>query len=119
FDEWLKTGFAISQRLPLEAGTFSFPTLNYPTYKGLPAAFADTLPDDFGNAVINAWLARQGRDPQSFSALERLLYTGSRGMGALEYTPALADTNKKQDESIKFDSLVAMAQLVLDERNNL
>ena len=119
FDEWLKTGFAISQRLPLEAGAFSFPTLNYPTYKGLPAAFADTLPDDFGNAVINAWLARQGRDPQSFSALERLLYTGSRGMGALEYTPALADTNKKQDESIKLDSLVAMAQLVLDERNNL
>ncbi|MEI8632381.1 HipA N-terminal domain-containing protein [Vibrio sp. PP-XX7] len=84
FEDWLKRGFAISHKLPLKSGVFSFPNLSYPTYKGLPAAFADTLPDDFGNAVINAWLARQGRDPQSFSALERLLYTGTRGMGALE-----------------------------------
>ena len=119
FDDWLKGGFAISHKLPLEPGVFSFPNLNYPTYKGLPAAFADTLPDDFGNAVINAWLARKGRNPQSFSALERLLYTGTRGMGALEYTPALTEGVKKNSELIKMDSLVTMAQSVLDQRNSL
>ncbi|MDO6562815.1 type II toxin-antitoxin system HipA family toxin [Amphritea sp. 1_MG-2023] len=119
FDGWLKSGFAISHKLPLQPGVFSFPNLSYPTYKGLPAAFADTLPDDFGNSVINAWLARQGRDPQSFSALERLLYTGTRGMGALEYTPALVEGVKNNSELIEMDSLVAMAQLVLDQRNKL
>ncbi|UDV04835.1 type II toxin-antitoxin system HipA family toxin [Marinomonas profundi] len=119
FEDWRKKGFAISHKLPLEAGVFSFPNLSYPTYKGLPAAFADTLPDDFGNAVINAWLARQGRGPQSFSALERLLYTGTRGMGALEYTPALVDGVTNSSEPLKIDSLVAMAQSVLDQRNNI
>ena len=119
FEEWLKGGFAISHKLPLMSGVFSFPNLSYPTYKGLPAAFADTLPDDFGNAVINAWLARQGRDPQSFSALERLLYAGTRGMGALEYTPALAGSTKTSSEPLEIDSLVVMAQSVLDQRNSI
>ncbi|MGF1761942.1 type II toxin-antitoxin system HipA family toxin [Aliivibrio kagoshimensis] len=119
FPAWLRNGFAISQQLPLQSGIFSFPNLGFPTYKGLPAAFADTLPDDFGNAVINAWLARQGRSSPSFSALERLLYTGSRGMGALEYTPALTTNIKNSSDLIVMDSLVSMAQSVLDQRNNI
>ena len=87
---WIKTGIEISPiRLPLSPQIYQFPTLSKATYKGLPAAFADTLPDDFGNAIIDAWLARTGRDHETFSALERLLYTGKRGMGALEYAPSL------------------------------
>ena len=90
----------------------------YETYKGLPAAFADTLPDDFGNALIDAWLARNGRDIQSFSALERLLYTGNRGMGALEYAPVI-NARLNTCTIIELDSLVKMAQSILDERASL
>ena len=117
FPEWLKDGFPISRKLPLQHRVFSFPSLPYDTYKGLPAAFADTLPDDFGNAVINAWLARQGRNPSTFSSLERLLYTGSRGMGAIEYSPAIGTS--KVSAPLEVDSLVNVAQAVLDQRNNV
>ncbi len=97
--EWIKQGIQLAPlQMPLSTQKYQFPQLNNATYKGLPAVFADTLPDDFGNAVINAWLARNGRDSQSFSALERLLYTGKRGMGALEYAPALKNQSNPQDK---------------------
>ncbi|WP_439134469.1 type II toxin-antitoxin system HipA family toxin [Pseudomaricurvus sp.] len=118
--EWLAQGVEIAPiRMPLAKGKFQFPGLNRDTYKGLPAVFADTLPDDFGNAVINAWLARNGRSSESFSPLERLLYSGRRGMGALEYAPAIRGGQDSPKTSLELSSLVAMAQAVLDERANL
>jgi serine/threonine-protein kinase HipA len=117
--EWVQTGVQMSPlQMPTQLqGTrlFHFPQLNFETYKGLPACFADTLPDDFGNAVINAWLSRNGRDPNSFTPLERLLYTGKRGMGALEYAPAIKQPQHKK-EKLELESLVSMAQQVLDQR---
>jgi len=117
--EWVKSGVQIAPlRMPSQADSsriFHFPQLNRDTYKGLPACFADTLPDDFGNAVINAWLARNGRDPQSFNPLERLLYSGKRGMGALEYAPALRQPQMGNNK-LELDSLISMAQQVLDQR---
>ena len=116
---WLHKGVDIAPlHMPLSPGKFQFPGLNPETYKGLPAVFADTLPDDFGNAVINAWLARQGRDVDTFTSLERLLYTGHRGMGALEFEPAIATVNTAA-EQIELASLVAMAQQILDQRARL
>lgn len=116
---WIRTGIEISPiRLPLSSRIYQFPALPRPTYRGLPGAFADTLPDDFGNAVIDAWLARTGRARDSFTALERLLYTGSRGMGALEYAPAM-DRSLNRASVLELDSLVAMAQSVLDQRRQL
>ncbi|RDE24613.1 type II toxin-antitoxin system HipA family toxin [Motiliproteus coralliicola] len=115
---WIAKGIEISPlRLPLAPTLYQFPQLSEATYKGMPGAFADTLPDDFGNAVINAWLARQGRDPASFSALERLLYTGKRGMGALEYEPETARLD--QSTEIDLTSLTRMAQAVVDQRRGL
>jgi len=117
--EWLKQGIELAPlQMPLSTQKYQFPQLNSATYKGLPAVFADTLPDDFGNAVINAWLARNGRDSQSFSALERLLYTGGRGMGALEYAPAIV-SNKTTQENIELNTLVQMAQQIVDQRSAL
>ncbi len=117
--EWVKTGVQIAPlHMPSRSDStriFHFPQLNRATYKGLPACFADTLPDDFGNAVINAWLARNGRDPQSFNPLERLLYSGKRGMGALEYAPALRQA-QTGNTKLELDSLISMAQQVLDQR---
>lgn len=116
--EWLKSGFSISPlKLPLTDQIFSFPHLPWETYKGLPSALADTLPDDFGNSIIDAWLARNGRQSHEFSSLERLMYTGSRGMGALEYKPALI--KESGPDNIELDELVNLAQSVLDIRNNM
>lgn len=118
--EWLAEGAEIAPlRMPRTKGKFQFPGLGRQTYKGLPAVFADSLPDDFGNAVINAWLARNGRSGDSFSPLERLLYTGRRGMGALEYAPAMNTAPASAAQTLELASLVAMAQAVLDERANL
>jgi len=120
--QWRDFGVEIAPlHMPISATKYSFPGLNPATYRGLPAIFADTLPDDFGNAVINAWLARTGRDANAFTPVERLLYTGSRGMGALEFSPAIerGQTSSKQGAELALDSLVAMAQAVLDERLGL
>lgn len=88
------------------------------TFKGLPGLLADCLPDKFGNAVIDAWLARQGRDSASFNPVERLCYTGSRGMGALEFQPAL---NPRADEAVpvEISHLVELAQAITSSRGSL
>lgn len=117
--EWISEGIEIAPlRMPLSSRKYQFPNLNTETYKGLPPAFSDTLPDDFGNAVINAWLARNGRDANTFTSLERLLYTGDRGMGALEFLPAISRKNTSGG-NIELVSLIEMAQKVLDQRSNL
>ena len=116
--EWKKNfGFSISPiHLPLTDELFRFEFLNFETYKGLPGAFADTLPDDFGNAVINAWIAREGISKDDFNSLDRLTYQGKRGMGALEYAPAKRIKGLNQSSKIQLDSLIAMAQDILDSR---
>jgi serine/threonine-protein kinase HipA len=117
--KWRNSGLQISPiRLPLSEQKYQFPALNRDTYKGLPAAFADSLPDDFGNAVIDAWLARHGRDSGSFTPVERLLYTGRRGMGALEYLPEPKD-RPKNAKQLNLESLAEMAQRVIDGRAKL
>ena len=75
--------------MPLRPGLFSFPELNRETYRGLPGLLADALPDRFGNRIIDAWLARQGRNASDFTPVERLCYMGVRSMGALEFRPAI------------------------------
>ena len=99
-------------------GRFSFASLNKETFLGLPGMLADALPDKFGNSMINAWLARQGRDSRSFSPVERLCYTGKRGMGALEFHPA---TMGKFDTSVQVEvsELVELAQSIMHERSAL
>lgn len=115
--DWIESGIEISPiHMPLGKRKYRFMSLAYDTYKGLPATFADTLPDDFGNALINAWLARNGRDIASFNPLERLLYTGKRGMGALEYAPAIREKGLNTSSIIQLNSLLEVAQNVLNER---
>ena len=99
-------------------GKFSFSSLNKDTFLGLPGMLADVLPDKFGNSIIDAWLARNGRDSSSFSPVERLCYTGKRGMGALEFSPTVIE---KYDESVSVEisELVKLAQKVMNERQEL
>ena len=75
--------------MPLRDAPYQFPALARETFNGLPGMLADSLPDKFGNELIEAWLASEGRPPGSFNPVERLCYTGSRGIGALEFKPAI------------------------------
>jgi len=101
--------------MPLSRRIHRFPVLPRHTFHGLPGLLADSLPDRFGNALIDAWLARQGRGPSSFNAVERLCYTGKRGMGALEYIPALGPETAKSTR-VELDRLVELASEVLSHR---
>src|SRR5450432_992482 len=71
---------------------FSFPGLNPQTFHGLPGLIADSLPDTFGNALIDEYLSRHGTRAQDITTLQRLVYVGRRAMGALEFEPAVAET---------------------------
>lgn len=104
--------------MPLSNRVYSFPALAQESFHGLPGLLADSLPDRFGNALIDAWLARGGRDSNSFNAIERLCYTGSRGMGALEYVPATGP-QVTEDRQLHVDRLVELASDILTHRDSL
>ncbi len=104
--------------MPLGPDIYTFPDLNPRSFHGLPGMLADALPDKYGNILIDAWLATQGRTPESFNAVERLCYTGARGMGALEFAPAKGP-RRKTATKIKLDALVELASEVLTHRNDL
>lgn len=105
-------------QMPWRTAPYEFPSLPQKTFKGLPGMLADSLPDKFGNALIDVWLAQQGRDESSFNPVERLCYTGTRGMGALEFQPAIAGVPSSA-RRIEVTRLVALSNRILDERNNL
>ena len=104
--------------MPLSERVYEFAVLPRGTFHGLPGLLADSLPDKFGNALIDAWLATQGRTADSFSAVERLCYTGARGMGALEFAPAIGPKPGKASK-IEVDALVKLAGEVLTHRGDL
>jgi serine/threonine-protein kinase HipA len=105
--------------MPVEAGrTYSFPALNRETFLGLPGLLADALPDRFGNALIDIWLAEQGRSKADFNPVERLCYMGARGMGALEFKPAHGP-RARTAVPIEIDELTRIAAQVLKQREAL
>jgi serine/threonine-protein kinase HipA len=108
-------------KMPLAEGKgriFSFSALrDSHAFKGLPGMLADVLPDKYGNAVINVWLARNGRPSDSMSPVEMLCFIGKRGMGALEFEPALLVRSGKST-TIEIDDLVRIANDILTGRNN-
>ena len=103
--------------MPVRETPYEFPALNRESFRGLPGMLADALPDRFGNRLIDAWLAETGKSPKAFNPVDRLCYIGRRGIGALEFEPAL----RKQTEAKKLEvpRLVDLANRVLDERTNL
>lgn len=118
-DAFVRSGIEIAPlMMPLSDRIYRFPELAMESFHGLPGLLADALPDKFGNAVINAWLASQGRLPGEINAVERLCYTGTRGMGALEFRPA---KGLQADESmrVQVDELVELASSVLRGRKEL
>jgi serine/threonine-protein kinase HipA len=105
--------------MPVAAGRrYRFPALSEESFAGLPGMLADSLPDRYGNALIDAWLATQGRDPGSFDAVERLCYIGRRGMGALEFRPTTGPRPTKS-HAIDVAALADLAAEVMAQRSDL
>ena len=116
---FLASGIEVSPiAMPLSRRVYTFPELARQSFHGLPGLLSDSLPDKFGNAVIDAWLRSRGRSPESFNPVERLCYTGSRGMGALEYVPARGPS-ATESERIEIDKLVQLASQVLRSREKM
>ncbi len=103
--------------MPLRAGPYQFANL-HESFGGLPGLLTDSLPDTYGNALINDWLRAQGRSPEDFSPIERLCYIGNRGMGALEFRPATRERNSKP-ERVEVERLVQLASAALARREGL
>ncbi len=110
-------------KMPLtpEQKIYSFPDLlkvkdaGYDTFKGLPGLLADMLPDRYGNELINLWLTQQGRPENSMNPVEMLCFIGQRGMGALEFEPAILKQNVNTF-SVEVDSLVEIAGKMLSKK---
>ncbi|MEM5773805.1 MAG: type II toxin-antitoxin system HipA family toxin [Anaerolineaceae bacterium] len=116
---FLKSGIQLAPlMMPLNGFPYQFPALPRETFRGLPGMLADSLPDKFGNALIDAWLASQGRAAASFNPVERLCYVGTRGMGGLEYQPALLPP-LSASKKIEVEKLVELTNKILAQRNEL
>lgn len=106
-------------QMPLRKGrVFQFRELHKRTFHGLPGLLADALPDKYGNALINVWLAKNGRTPEQFNAVDRLCYTGKRAMGALEFEPATPEA-RPSSQSLQVEQLVELASLAFASRQAL
>ena len=124
--EFIRKGWELAPlKMPLSSGQriFTFPDLRkskdseYDTYKGLPGLLADVLPDKYGNRLISAWLAKNGRPSDSMNPVEQLCFIGTRGMGALEFEPATFGRDKNTF-SVEIDSLVGIARKMLSARSD-
>ena len=120
-NEFSHSGIEVSPFvMPLSNNVYSFPLLNNTSFNGLPGLLADSLPDKFGNAVINTWLAKNGRLPSSLNAIERLCYIGKRGFGALEYVPTIEIDDKKTiDEDVDIYGLTVLASKILSDKEKI
>jgi len=114
---FLKQGLPVAPlTMPVRPGIFSFPALSRDTFHGLPGLLSDSLPDRFGNRLIDLWLARQGRAPGDFTPVERLCYMSTRGMGALEFKPALGPSPGKSTP-IEIADLTQLASDILNHQS--
>jgi len=110
-------------KMPISNGdrTYSFTELikdkdsAYDTFKGLPGLLADSLPDKYGNKLIDQWLAQNGRPIGSMNPVEKLCFIGSRGMGAIEFEPAQIKAGKNTF-AIEISGLVDIAKKMLSDR---
>lgn len=94
---------------------FSFPTLNTKTFQGLPGLIADSLPDDYGNTVIDEWFSSKNISAQ-ITPIDRLMYMGKRAMGALEYEPVITEPLLNESTALEIKELATIAESVLNER---
>ncbi len=122
-EEFRRSGLEVSPRnLPLSArGPQVFPALvRLEAFDGLPGVLADALPDRFGNAIIRRYFADRGRPEAAMSPVQKLLYVGSRAMGALQFAPAhRIPRNAREEEALEVAGLVGAARRVVEGRTDV
>jgi len=96
---------------------FYFPDLRAKTFKGLPGLIADSLPDDYGNTIIDDWFSSKNLKV-NVTPLDRLCYIGKRGMGALEYEPFISDKKLNQSSQIEISELIELADQIVKKREH-
>ena len=97
---------------------YRFPELQTRSFHGMPGLLADSLPDKYGQRLINIWLAQTGRRPEDFNAVDRLCYTGQRGMGALEFEPS-RKPEFGADKSLEIENLTELASMAFADKEAL
>ncbi len=106
-------------KMPAHKGhIYQFEGLHPRSFHGLPGMIADSLPDKYGNKLIDVWLNQTGRDREEFNAVDRLCYTGTRGMGALEFAPVIA-TGATKDKRLEIRDLINLASMAFADRETL
>jgi len=105
-------------RMKLPTAIHSFADISQRTFKGLPGIFADSLPDKFGNQLIDLFMAEKNIAPENITSLDRLLYIGSRGMGALEYHPEMLKEKEENNLALDVHSLAELASLVISKNKS-
>ena len=106
--------------MPARSGQiFRFPDIHPRSFHGLPGLLADSLPDKYGQKLINIWLAQTGRTAKSFNAVDRLCYTGKRGMGALEFTPEMRNDGLSKDRKLEVSQLTELASMAFAKKETL
>ncbi|MEJ0036847.1 MAG: type II toxin-antitoxin system HipA family toxin [Gammaproteobacteria bacterium] len=92
-----------------EDRAFIFADLPELTYRRLPAMLSDSLPDDFGNALIDRYMADRGVSAREVTSLDRLAYMSDRAMGALQFRPARGPATQKATP-VELAELVSQAR---------
>lgn len=111
YPQFSKLGIELAPiRMPVSSSPYVFAYLPEQTFKRLPALLADALPDDFGNNLIDAWMAKKGVRKEDVTSLDRLAYMGKRGMGALEFKPSRSHASASATTALKMSSLVEAAR---------
>ncbi|MBV5341641.1 MAG: HipA N-terminal domain-containing protein [Deltaproteobacteria bacterium] len=114
YPQFIKLGIELTPiHMPASFSPYVFAYLPEQTFKRLPALLADALPDDFGNNLIDAWMAKKGVRKEDITSLDRLAYMGKRCMGALEFKPSRSHTSVSSTTALKMSSLVETARLVV------
>ena len=105
--------------MPAKVGViYRFPDLHPRSFHGLPGLLSDSLPDKYGNRLIDVWLARTGRVAKDFNAVDRLCYVGVRGMGALEFEPS-SDSSESESKELQVKDLVELASIAFASKESL
>jgi len=114
--EFLKNNISPSPLLlPLKQTPYTFDSLSKKSFHGLPGFIADSLPDKFGNQLIDQFFAAKGIAVKEITALDRLLYIGNRAMGALSYEPS-EDFGSTSDTMLDLASLCELSDIVINSK---
>jgi serine/threonine-protein kinase HipA len=113
-EDWVAGGIELAPlHMGLREQPYEFPQLRRDTFYGLAPLLADSLPDKFGNALVDAWMSEQGVAPGDITPLDRLAYAADRAMGALEFRPPARDTAVQPPSAVQLADLVLAARLTV------